>query len=68
MPGLIDSHVHLFPMGSTTGIDSDAALKQYIRDELPARLHDYLEHGVTTTLPGAGTGIAASTVSAMGEE
>jgi len=48
LPGMIDSHVHLFPMGASTGIDSDAALDQFIRDELPGRLRDYLERGVTT--------------------
>ena len=48
LPGLIDSHVHLFPMGSSTGIDSDAALEQFIRDELPGRLREYVERGVTT--------------------
>jgi len=48
LPGMIDSHVHLFPMGTSTGIDSDAALDQFIRDELPGRLRDYLERGVTT--------------------
>jgi len=48
LPGLIDSHVHLFPMGSSTGIDSDASLEKFIRDELPKRLLEYLEHGVTT--------------------
>jgi imidazolonepropionase-like amidohydrolase len=48
LPGLIDSHVHLFPIGSSTGIDSDAALEKFIQSELPKRLHEYLEHGVTT--------------------
>jgi imidazolonepropionase-like amidohydrolase len=48
LPGFIDSHVHLFPTGSSSGIDSDAALAQFIRDELPARLRNYLERGVTT--------------------
>jgi imidazolonepropionase-like amidohydrolase len=48
LPGFIDSHVHLFPTGSSSGIDSDAALEQFIRDELPARLRNYLERGVTT--------------------
>ena len=48
LPGFIDSHVHLFPTGSSSGIDSDAALEQFIRDKLPARLRNYLERGVTT--------------------
>jgi len=48
LPGLIDSHVHLFPMGSSAGIDNDAALEKFIRDKLPLRLRDYLERGVTT--------------------
>jgi imidazolonepropionase-like amidohydrolase len=50
LPGLIDSHVHLFPMGSSTGINSDASLENFIRDELPKRLLEYLEHGVTTII------------------
>lgn len=48
MPGLIDAHVHLFPMGSRAGVDDDAALERFVRDELPARMRAYLERGVTT--------------------
>jgi imidazolonepropionase-like amidohydrolase len=48
LPGLIDAHAHLFPMGSSAEIDSDAMLEHYIRSELPARLRGYLERGVTT--------------------
>jgi len=48
LPGLIDAHVHLFPMGSRAGIDNDAALERFVHSELPARLRSYLERGVTT--------------------
>ncbi|MFQ5636186.1 MAG: amidohydrolase family protein, partial [Gammaproteobacteria bacterium] len=48
LPGLIDAHVHMFPMGSRAGIDSDAELERYVRDELPGRLQEYLQRGVTT--------------------
>lgn len=48
LPGLIDSHVHLFPMGSSAGIDSDSALDRFIATELPGRLRDYVERGITT--------------------
>jgi len=37
-------------MGSDAGIDDDAELEEFIRVELPARLREYLEHGVTTIL------------------
>ena len=48
LPGLIDAHVHLFPMGPSAGIDNDADLERFVRDELPERLNEYLEQGVTT--------------------
>ena len=48
MPGFIDSHVHVtaYEEGATT----DAALAEYIEDELPALLREMLEAGVTTAL------------------
>ena len=50
LPGLIDGHVHLFPLGADGGIDSDATLDAFVRDELPARLEAYLRHGVTSLI------------------
>ena len=35
LPGFIDSHVHLFPMGSGPGINSDDALDQFIQNKNP---------------------------------
>lgn len=43
LPGLVDAHVHLLPSAS-----DDAALRKRIRDELPAKLARFLEHGVTS--------------------
>ena len=45
MPGLIDSHIHLL---SWVASDGEEAAKQYLKDEVPATLEQYLSNGVTT--------------------
>lgn len=45
IPGLIDAHVHLFDFRH--GVDPEA-MSLFVGDGLPARLRDFLRHGVTT--------------------
>ncbi|MFF9002256.1 amidohydrolase family protein [Streptomyces achromogenes] len=45
MPGLIDTHVHLYDVRAVTGPDSMRAFED---SELPGKLALFLDHGVTT--------------------
>lgn len=45
LPGLVDSHVHLFDFRHA---DSAEAMSLFVKDGLPARLREFLAHGVTT--------------------
>ncbi|MFF5437928.1 amidohydrolase family protein [Streptomyces achromogenes] len=45
MPGLIDTHVHVYDVRAVTGPDSMRAFED---SELPGRLALFLDHGVTT--------------------
>lgn len=47
MPGLIDTHRHLFPRPE---VESDESLDRWTREILPAVLRDFLESGITTIM------------------
>ena len=57
MPGMIDTHVHVF-IGSQLP-SSEAAINQWIEEELPRALHGYLAAGLTTIV-SAGDFLQAS--------
>ena len=48
MPGMIDTHVHVF-VGSQVP-ESEAAIGRWIEAELPRALHGYLAAGLTTVV------------------
>lgn len=45
MPGLIDTHVHVYDVGAVTGLES---MQSFEDRELPGLLDLFLQHGVTT--------------------
>lgn len=45
MPGLIDTHIHFYDV---TAVSDDASMRAFEEDELPGRLEQFLQHGVTT--------------------
>ncbi|CAL9324751.1 amidohydrolase family protein [Streptomyces sp. SudanB182_2057] len=45
LPGLIDTHIHLYDVHTITGPDSMRAFEE---DQLPGKLGLFLDHGVTT--------------------
>lgn len=46
MPGLIDTHVHIFE-GTNAGMGAEGFQKEFV-NEIPERLKQYIRHGVTT--------------------
>lgn len=45
MPGLIDSHIHLYDFYNCT---DPARMAHYLDEQLPGNLRSFLEHGITT--------------------